>query len=460
MKHSRRQIMIGLIAVFCLILAQTAVYAEGTGLRTLLTGEFGFPVSISISSPTYQKLARFGEERLVQLNRLLKHFSVITRTDGKNTETDILIDEETVYSVLETVQEKRIRQIYSIDPDTVYIRENTDGNEDTSAVNRFQNHDFFPLNHLIDEARNIFENVGKTFSEFSKEEKVSLNYRAYGKAVRKITIRFPKEYVDDNFPSALASCAPENAVRLCLEKLMFEGVQRIILVYNEDDHLIRVSYDGYAGLAGDSLRKVSLTWKCLRTDDRMMDELTLKTPAVKGYDKYNLSYMREYDMTDPENQRLNWKMDLDRREGTVRKMFSYNANLGIENAVLAGQITYSEKGEGQEKRTVFIPSVTVSDRDEYSGTLEIQDYSGKIVTSDIVCNIYASRCEHLQIKEPKNAAIVETADADGRDALKKTEEKIAVQLIRRMMKLPKDDIIYLSDDIPDDVWNTLTQSLF
>ena len=459
MRYLRGRRIIGIAAAICLLL-QCAAAAESLSLRTMLNGEFGFPVTVRISSPVYQKLAQYGEERLGQLNSLMKHFSIETHTDGAVSETSVLIDGNTVYNVSETEENGLVRRQWSVEPDTVYLQDAGASYENNSALTRFQDSDFYPVNQLMDEARDVLEEIGRQYSESGKSEKVSLNYKSYGKAVKRITIRFTKDFVAEHFPEALVSCAAEPAVRAFLGSLSFEGVQRIILVYDEGDHLLRAIYDGVAGGSPSSLRKVSLSWKCLRSDDHLMDELTLRTPAVKGYDKYNMTYTRDMDLTEAENHRLSWNMDLDRREGDTREKITYKADLSHSDGVLGGQITYTEKGNGKDVKTVIIPAIAVKNTGECSGTLEITEYSGKIVISDIVSDISVCRSDPVRITEKADAKSIDISGPSGQEALKSLEQALAVQLIRSMLALPKEDTVFLSEDIPDEVWNTLTQSIF
>ena len=57
--------------------------------------------------------------------------------------------------------------------------------------------------------------------------------------------------------------------------------------------MMKVNYTGKAGFSEDSIRNVDLDWRCLRREEGYKDVLQLKTPAVSGTTRHNISISQE-----------------------------------------------------------------------------------------------------------------------------------------------------------------------
>ena len=85
----------------------------------LLTGHIGFPVKMTVSSPEYNRIARFGEERTAYLNKLMKHFTLTVILDGSVSQTTLMIDQDPVVSIARIEDESDQHFIYSFDSENV-----------------------------------------------------------------------------------------------------------------------------------------------------------------------------------------------------------------------------------------------------------------------------------------------------------------------------------------------------
>ena len=193
--------------------------AEEITADFLMTGETNKHVSMIISSPEYKTISRFGEERKDSLNRLLKHLSLAVNTDGDISETIVMIDQEPVYSYVETTTDSIQKTVYSVSPDTVVVQQREDQEDDSSVIS-FMNDHFFMLNKLLDDLYPAFEKSAEVFGDFAKESSVSLNFSGYGKAVKRITISLPEQYVSDQFPTVPADLVDSPVCREYINHLM------------------------------------------------------------------------------------------------------------------------------------------------------------------------------------------------------------------------------------------------
>ena len=448
-----------LVRMICILTVSAAAESGNNALEALLTGQASGPAALSISSPSYGQLAQFAEDRRESLNRLLSHVSLDILLDGPRSETAVCIDSEQVFSVSGDSGDAGETRIYSFEPETAFIMTEEEPGAESSSFSRFLDRQFYFINRMTDDLYPLFSKTAERFAELSKNGKENLNYKGYGKAVRKVTIQFPAEYAAEHFSKALAELAGTEESSSFIQRMVFSGKQKIVLLYDEADHVLRINYDGIAGLSEDSLRKVSLVWRCLRSEGHRKDLLTLKTPAVKGNDRYNLSYSRDCDLTDPEKQNLVWDFQLDLKSGDVKRKIMYSADFSVSSGELTGTAVYSEKENGTENRITVSPALRKENDAEYKGTIEFNRKTGKILTSSIVCQIRLSFGNAVQFPENKTSRAVDLRGGDGRKHEETLQDKMYGLLIRRLLQLPGADTEFLSKDIPEESWNSLIQSL-
>ena len=459
MKGRKNGIILLILMVILLVFPQFSE-AEGIQLSTLLTGETDQPLSVSISSLCFHSLAQYDEERTGSLNRLLQHISAGILIEDPLTETTVYIDDEPVFSVYEWPQGNKTRKSFSFEPDTVLETETSHEQKEEPAFTCFLDTQFFRINRLMDSMYYLLEKFPSAFEDLCKSDKTALSFKKYGKAVRQVTIRFPADYVRDHFPDALCTLTESEECRSFIRQLHFNGSQKIVLLYDTEDHIIRINYDGTAGFSEESLRKVSVNWKTLKAQDHLLDELILKTPAIKGYDKYNLSYNRELDLTDPDHYAVLWNYELDLKAGEVRKKIQFTTDLRFEENILKGKSQFSQKQDGKENKITIEPAISKEYDAEYEGLLEITNYSGKIVNSRITTRLRISPGNHLSLRESDHTRFIDSQSSEGSAAEERLQSGLESILVNRLLLLPREDLDFFSKDIPDEIWNTLTQSLY
>ena len=457
MKNRSSCFLISLLLIFLTLTVSFTAFSEENCLETFLNGDFSVPFSFVLSSPEYRTLPQFGKERLDSLNRLIKHFSMEMCIDGNISSTAFFIDGEKLYSVAEKVSGGISRNAYSFDPERIYehpVRE-----QDNPLTGFLDNH-FFLVNHLLDSIYPMLERMKDTFPDMTKMTDEKMNFKEYGKSVRKLIITFPSEYVKEHFPGALTDLTDSDETSIFIRRLIFSGTQRIALYLDGDSHIIRVNYDGVLGLSSESLRKVALSWRCLHQENRKKDELSLKTPEVKGFNRYNLNYIRHLDLTDPDHQTVGWDFQLDLKSGDDKKKVRYYADLSLTKEILKGEAFFSERRDRQEDRISVRTELGKGKKGEYAGTLEITNNSGKIVTSDVVSGISISPCGSLSDFHADPATSTDIPDISERLTDAELNSAISEILIRKLLTLPAEDLDFLSRDIPEDVWKSIIQIIF
>jgi len=454
MKGANRKRIICFL-IFMLFLIPSAAPADPFSFRAILTDSCDGPVSLTISSITYISFSAFDARRLEQLNRLLGHVSVSITIDGDASLTSFAVDGTESFSVTASETEKGLLSCYSFDPERGYL----EGKDDEAAnpVTGFSEDVFMRLNTMADRFYSFFDTMKDFSGGQRREEDVSLSFKGFGKAVRRITLSFSPDYVREHFPDELAGAAGTEEQKRIIRGMFFSGTQRVILLYDAEGRLIRISYDGRTGTDEDNLRSVSLVWKCLRTDTATRDSITLKSPAVSGYDRDNLTFTRELASGDGAKQVMNWKIQLDRKRDQERKLIKLDADFEEDETALSGKTEYSERQNGKTKSSSVRCRLSKENAGEYTGTLEIADYSGKIEKRRIRVLLTVKPGETIDRKEIGPAGVVDTESSEGKTRREELRQKLSQVLVRSLISLPADDIAFLIEDIPDDVWKEIIQ---
>ena len=461
MKRNRILQIICFTAALIMLIYPIMALSEGFGTDLILKGEYPSPISISISSPSYRLLSQFNDERKEDLNKLMKHLGLKISLDGYIFETSLLVDQDELYTVTESDEQSVKTTYYSFDSQTFYEQKtDSDTQEDLSDFNAFLENGFFSLNRMLDDLYPIFEKLPSFFSDYSKTAAVSLNFKGYGKGVKRITISLPHQYVTEHFPDTLSNLAETDKCRQFIKGLIFSGTQKIILLFDQNERLLRINYDGITGFTEESLRKVSLVWRNLRDADQIKDHITIKTPAQKGNDRDNLTFEREISIPQQGNHSYSWNLQSERKNGTTKQKISFTGDIKSENNLINGNILYTEKKEDAEKTIRISPSLSKENESEYKGTIEITNYSGKIVISSILADLAVSPGRLLSLPENgSKKAIRETTTVplSGTDPVQVQLNSI---LIQKLLTLPDEDTAFFRKDIPDSIWDSLMQSMF
>ena len=450
----RKVISLGVCTVLSMV-AGNCGFAEKTSPHFLLTGETDSPVSFSITAPAYQQLSQFGTERLNSLNRLLSHISISVNSEGQEAEAIICIDDEPLISIGQNVPNHKEQEITTFESGIVYPAQSreSDNDPDITEINDFLQQRFFRFNNILDELYPVFIKTADSFPEITGESAAILNFSGFGKSVKRLTIQFSSDYVKDHFPSSLADLCETSAGKSFISSLIFQGTQKIVILYDKDDHIVRINYDGILGV---SSQEISLVWKCLRSDDHIKDSLTIKTPAVTGYDKDNLSYDRDQNTTDPDNQLLKWDYQLDRKKGKEKAKLRYTGELNETNTEVFSKFSYSRKGDYPEHTVSLTASLLKEKEAEYTGSLEITNKTGKIITSRILAGLQIGLPADLHITPSERSYSQQNENKTGETVSQSVNADIVHILIRKMISLPEEDNEFLRKDIPDDIWETLT----
>ena len=128
--------------------------------------------------------------------------------------------------------------------------------------------------------------------------------------------------------------------------------------------------------------------------------------------------------------------------------------------MLKGDINYSEKQDGNESKVIIVPSIQKEKPSEFFGTIEIANYSGKIVLTRTEYTVQISTGENLTVPEIMTVQESGISEEGIVTDYEQIQDLLSGALIRKLLSLPAEDLEFFNSDIPDEVWNALVQSLF
>ena len=456
MKGKRRTALFSIITAIILLLCPALSSCEEIGPELLMTGQSGSTVTVTLNAPSFALIPQFGAERTEDFNALLAHIGTEITTDGECAESVIRIDGTPVISWTQKTEGDTVKTIYDAAPDKVYLESVNEDEEDSNDWSGFLENRFFRLNRTLDEMVAVAAKLPETYAETAKKSAESLSFKDFGKAVSKVSVTLKEETEIQGFRGVLLSLTQDAEIQRMINTLQFSGTQKLVILFDENEQPIRIQYDGCCGTGEETMRKVSLNWKCLRTAEAKRDDVTLKTPSVKGNDRDNMTYTREIDNTDPEKQTAKWNMQLDLKSGQDRKEIAFSGEFSFTETETGGTALLTKRQNGERSKKTVSLVTEKENGGEYSGTIEITDNSGKILTGGLSAAIRINTGSEVSFadsgKEP-----VDLRGEDAADAAEALQEMIAGALIRAMAGIGAEDLAFLNRDIPADVWNELTQ---
>lgn len=423
----------------------------------LFSGNVHTPLDIQLDSIHFSQYTPFDDVRTESFNRLIQHLSMGISADQYSSRSDFFVDQDLIFSFIQQQNEQYSLSQYSFAPDVIIEQKIADDSD--ISFSSFLDKRFFVLNQLLDDLYIMFEKIPSAYPEKAKTEKVSLNYTGYGKGVKKMTFSFSAEEVKNSFPSNLMMLSESQEARDFLDSLAFDGPQKIILVFDTDDHLLRVSYDGKTGFSDNDLRKLSVVCRSVRNNYIKKDKLTVKSPSVKGYNRDNIVYERSFDATDQEHQRLSFDYQLDNRYDKDRNKIHFSADISLSDSVLSGNIIYDIKRPDSDNTIVLKPEFQIIKDGECAGILEITRKTGKIVLYGLSAHVSLSAGKAVGLTNIAQSTTINSDSEAGTNAYSDLQKEMASILVRRLISLPKEDIDFLNHDIDDTEWSSLFDSI-
>ena len=449
----KKRVFLFLLSLLVLIPA----YISAAGMQDFLDfSENGEPVAFELNAEII-KTPQFDENRTEQLNRLLKHILFSGIAGEKESEVTVSSDNEELFSILSFEHSDKKQIVLAPDHEHYYYPDflgNPEMDEilpgSTEEAERIERS--HKMQQSLDDVSAFFGKLPEAFPEKVSRTKNTEKYRDYGTASYKIVLKLTDEemnkYLQQFLSNGRSGCFDPH-----MEKLIFTGRQGFTLLYTEDNSLLKVSYSGKGYWEENDIRDIRLEWKTARRDGYAMDELQLRTPDEKRTARNNLvlGFMLKTEEDGSEN--LTWSEETDILENRSRKQGKFDAALTMKENRLTGSIKRTEKeGNITASETILI-DLNTPHQNSWAGTLEIIGKKDKIekvhikaglsVTAGISVPVSSGQPEIIQVSKAESGWLT---------------EKLYSEILRKLMKLPAEDLTFIRDGIPDSIWNNIVSS--
>lgn len=319
----------------------------------------------------------------------------------------------------------------------------------------------------LDHAYDMFTGACAALADVGKE--VDIRTSISGMGVARVKAAYTVGKADaQRMKDALLGACPDGPLRSLLEDMTFSGAQKLYFWLTAEGQVLRIEYAGQIGPDADSLRKVSLVWRLNHAEDGVKDDLVLKTPSVRGNSRNNVVCKRELSLGKDGAlvHESEWKYEVvaSGSKTVLSGGTALNSRQQDGATLLAGSVSVSRKTPEDDKAIVwtFTPELLIGSDGgvpAMSGTLHVQQTTGSNAMEDALIRIDAGRGEDVTWALRQKTVAVDPADASALEAQRGAiEAAMSTALIRPLVLLPHEDTLFLSDGLPEEVWDSIVEA--
>lgn len=427
-------------------------------LENIQTDGLRIQVSAQISSHM-----PYSTERLVPLNELLKYISIEADIDAQSSALSLKAEDVTLLTWIRNEENGTVYDWTDADPEHIYI-----GEEGSDFLFLFgntlesENKDpDFPYTGkeygILQDTEDCILRLTELFPESVKTEKIRTKIGEFGTATEKITYTIPKSFIDDGtYSASVLSVCNDGLLKEWIGKVSFIGKQTVILYKNEQGELIRFVYAGNIRYEDGKNHSLNLNWKTGVTEGQRKDSIILKSPAVSGNDRDNLTLERCLtENADDDHVKISWSYT--RVRGKEKTVVDGEADLietDEETTGVCGTFrTESRVNNGVKKGWFLKPDLKIA-TDSVNGTVEVSEIRDGNMPESAVLTVSIGKADSTGTVPDRSLEEIDlrtTGDLGEQNAGKLTE-KVAAHLIKSVMKLPEEALRLLSTGLSDIQW--------
>ena len=422
-------------------------------LLTRLAGPAGDATELVFSAEAV-RIPEFSEQRTEWLNGLLKYIDFRIVSDGTVQEQMIRNGGKNILGCITRKSEGVSETRFSFS-DTVYRTEQaqdilcllTGSQPDEDDIDYYTQ-----IQLLLPEFYRFFGGLPELFPENTSESKVSIQYKGYGTAVKRYSIVLDADVLQSERMAGYLSRDELKGVRSFLANVVLVGKQRLTLLKDADGNLMKVNYTAKSGLSEDSIRSTDIDWRCLKRENGYKDVLVLKTPAVSGSDRHNLSITRESVTQEDGTEEYKCSVDTDEVSSRIRKRVKLDISLTAKDGKITGSAVKKTTSTGLNDITTCGIETEPGENEHFQGSLEISHELNKIEREHYRIQFNAGPCEP-PVWPDSNGEAVNAAESD----LKLIRKRAAATFLKALTGLPEEDLQYIIADLPDKWWKQSIQ---
>ena len=460
-----RRILTGALALLCCLTLLASALAEVTFVPGIAEWKLDeMPLELMLTADV-TAWAPFGEDRLPQLTGLMKHLALrLTRQpliDEAQSTIDLLVDGEAALAIALQQTEQRTMAQFSVLPDMTYAG--------ADPLVTLLGTSAEPMTLLgldgsesawITEGYELLNAIESAFVPYlTSETKVKTDIKNFGTARLKQDYTVSKTNAPD-LTALLTDACPEGRLRKLISGLVFSGKQTL-RVYRDADHApLRIEWNGHCGLSQDRLRDVTLVWKLRRDDTAYRDEISLKSPALRGTDRNTLSWSCALA---PNKSglpvltcELSYTRNVDKQKTTWTGSCKLTAETEGYDTRVTGEAKLSRQLPDESRATTyaFTPDLTFSgdiNVPAVDGTLTVASMNDKKVLSEATLTLGLHRGDYSAWLSRENTVDLSALDEASLETVRgQVTRAISTALIRRLVLLPREDLDYLFKDLPEE----------
>ena len=459
--RGKRLIRLAALLMALLLTASQAFAVTGV-LSAVDPGEQPLELTLGVKLNAYSPL---DDVRTGWLNDLLSYHQLRLRLYGDSTDMSMLINGGEAFSISLTQGDSGSSVTTTLLPGQTYASDDDDalslltGSTATGSDALLPGFDSLDM---LDDALTMLQELQRTGAEYIVTKKKKNVVKGYGTATRSLTLTMDEDQATDFGTLLIASC-PDGKLMEQLITFNFTEEQSITMLTDDNGTIYKVTYSGICGVDGN-MRRVSLTWKLLRTDARTRDDLTLKLPFAASAGKDQLSFTR----------------DVQTKSGTVTDSTSFTRSSTINGekasmdlswdltsatdktgtTTISGSARMTSSGSNETDRDLGITvNVKLSADATGSGTVSVKNPASGTALQSADISVQIAPLQTVVDDEVMDAAtptdLDRLPDTDLTSLRTQLYETAARELVARWIALPDDAALYISKDLPDDFWMRL-----
>lgn len=447
MKKPFRQTVIVLIIILLLPFSSYAGTVDD--LLTNLSRSPDYPNELVFKAELV-RLPQFSDIRTGWLNQLLDHLTFRIRSDGNLQEEIIEADEKAVIEHLSRKMNGKTENRFSFS-EKIYRSENEDDFLSLLTGNSPEDdlYDYYTqFQILLPEFYRFFSGLPELFPDSVSESKVSIQYKGYGTAVKRYAMVLGSDVLASEIMTDYLSRDDLSNVRQFLSQIVLSGKQRLTLLRDAEGNLMKVNYTAKCGMSEESIRNTDLDWKCLNRENGYKDVLVLKTPAVTGTDRHNVTLSRESVLQPDGTEQYECSIDTDEVRNKNRNRVRMDIRLTGAEKRITGNAVRKKTASGTTEINEYTINVTTGENEDYQGSLEIKHELNKIEREHFRIDFTYGSCEAPVWENGDSVSISE-------DEVQSIRQKAAGAFLRAMKNIPEEDLGFILADLPDNWWNQI-----
>jgi len=451
-----------LALALCLMMAGSAL-AEVHFIPTVTDWDLqSMPLEINVSAQVATHMP-FSDERIKQLTAITDRLSLRLNWQPLGSEIHsraaLMLDGEEMISFAQQQTEDETMLQLSVLPDTTYAAASAPLDvllgQSSQATNLWgltgTEHEW------LEQGYELLMNLEEALKPYlSAEKQVKTAIENMGRAA--VCQDYSVKTADAGALTALLSgVCPEGRLKELISSLVFSGQQTMRVYRTSEGVPLRMEYNGNCGTEESGLRDVNLVWRLRRDDEAYRDELTLKSPALKGTDKNTITW--NCAVTKTKKGTLNLDCDLEYIVVKDKVKTTLDADIDLKNTVsgedshITGDVVIKQRiDEESWNKLILEPDLSIrgtAGSPFADGTVLVKEQTGSNTTEEALLTLSLARTGYTSWAMRENTIDLTLLDEAALNAEKqKVSQTVAAQVVRKLILTMGEDATYLFQDIP------------